>query len=139
MRKFRFFSRRLIVAALIVGVLAGITIGGPVAAAPFTKVTWKVASLQPDQVMNLHDVVSTNSPGVKTWSKKGSCTLMPRKKPTKLKMGVEGSCVLKLQIARSKSYSAKRTQHLLFLLTMRNPGHQDPNPHFEVQYIQLLL
>ena len=115
MRKFRFFSRRLIVAALIVGVLAGITIGGPVAAAPFTKVTWKVASLQPDQVMNLHDVVSTNSPGVKTWSKKGSCTLTPRKNPTELKMGVEGSCVLKLKIARSKSYSAKRTQRTITL------------------------
>ena len=115
MRKFRFFSRRLIVAALIVGVLAGITIGGPVAAAPFTKVTWKVASLQPDQVINLHDVVSTNSPGVKTWSGKGSCTLTPRKNPTELKMGVEGSCVLKLKIARSKSYSAKRTQRTITL------------------------
>lgn len=115
MRKSRSYSRRLIVAALLVGVLAGTTVGGSAVAAPFTKVTWKVTSLQAKQVINLHDVVSTNSPGVKTWSKKGSCTLTPRKKPTKLKMGATGSCVLKLKIARSKSYSAKRTQRTITL------------------------
>ena len=116
MRKSMSSSRRLVgVSLLLVGVLFGITIGGPVAAAPSTKVTWKVSSLQPDQVMNLHDVVSTNSPGVKTWSKKGSCTLTPRKNPTELKMGVEGSCVLKLKIAQSESYSARRTQRTITL------------------------
>ena len=116
MRKSRSSSRRLVgVSLLLVGVLSGITVGGPVSAAPSTTATWKVSSLQADQVMKLSSVVSTNSPGVKTWSKKGSCTLMPRKKPTKLKMGVEGSCVLKLQIARSKSYSAKRTQRTITL------------------------
>jgi hypothetical protein len=110
------YSRRLVgVSLLLVGVLFGITIGGPVAAAPSTKVTWKVASLQAEQVLNLHDVVSTNSPGVKTWSKKGSCTLTPRKKPTELKMGVTGSCILKLKIAQSQSYSAKRTQRTITL------------------------
>ena len=116
MRKSMSSSRRLVgVSLLLVGVLSGITVGGPVSAAPSTTVTWKVSSLQADQVMKLSAVVSTNSPGVKTWSKKGSCTLTPRKKPTKLKMGVAGSCVLKLQIARSKSYSAKRTQRTITL------------------------
>ena len=116
MRKSMPSSRRLVgVSLLLVGVLSGLSVGGPVSAAPSTTVTWKVSSLQADQVMKLSAVVSTNSPGVKTWSKKGSCTLMPRKKPTKLKMGVEGSCVLKLQIARSKSYSAKRTQRTITL------------------------
>lgn len=116
MRKSMSSSRRLVgVSLLLVGVLSGITVSGSAVAAPFTKVTWKVASLQPDQVINLHDVVSTNSPGVKTWSGKGSCTLTPRKNPTELKMGVEGSCVLKLKIARSKSYLAKRTQRTITL------------------------
>jgi hypothetical protein len=78
-------------------------------------VTWKVTSLQAEQVLNLHDVVSTNSPGVKTWSKKGSCMLTPGKNPTELKMGVTGSCVLKLKIARSESYSARRTQRTITL------------------------
>ena len=116
MRKSMSSSRRLVgVSLLLVGVLSGLSVGGPVSAAPSTTVTWKVSSLQADQVLKLSAVVSTNSPGVKTWSKKGSCTLMPKKKPTKLKMGVEGSCVLKLQIARSKSYSAKRTQRTITL------------------------
>jgi len=115
MRKSRSYSRRLIGAALLVGVLAGITVGGSAVAAPFTKVTWKVTSLQAQQVIKLHDVVSTNSTGVKTWSQKGSCTLTPRKKPTELKMGATGSCVLKLKIAGSKSYSAKRTQRTITL------------------------
>ena len=101
---------------LVVGVLVGVTVGGSVTAGPSTKVTWKVSSLQVGQVKNLSAVVSTNSSGVKTWSKKGSCTLTPTKKPTKLTMGATGSCVLTLKIAKSKSYPAISSKKTITLV-----------------------
>ena len=101
---------------LVVGVLVGVTVGGSVTAGPSTKVTWKVSSLQVGQVKNLSAVVSTNSSGLKTWSKKGSCTLTPTKKPTKLTMGATGSCVLTLKIAKSKSYPAISSKKTITLV-----------------------
>ena len=46
---------------LLVGVLAAVAVSGSVAAAPSTKVTWKVSSLAAGQVKLLSSVVSTNS------------------------------------------------------------------------------
>jgi len=62
-------------------------------------------------------MVSTNSPGTKTWSKTGSCTLTPTKKPTKLIMGSTGSCVVTLKIAKAKSYPAKSSRKTITLAT----------------------
>ena len=92
----------LAVAGLLVGVTAS-----SVVAATTTTVTWKVSSLTADQVKKLSDVATSNSPGVKTWSKTGSCTLTPKSKPTKLTMGAGGSCTLKLKIAKAGNYPAK--------------------------------
>ena len=97
-----FLAGVLVVAALFGGVTAT-----SVAAATKTTVTWKVSSLTAGQVKSLSAVASTNSPGVKTWSKTGSCTLTPKSRPTKLTMGSTGSCVLMLQIAESGNYPAK--------------------------------
>ena len=91
---------------MVAGLLAGVT-AGSVTAATSTTVTWKVTSLTAGQVKNLSAVAKTNSPGGKTWSKKGSCTLTPKSKPTKLTMGSTDSCVLKLKIAKSGKYPAK--------------------------------
>lgn len=104
-------------ALLLVGLLAGAVVGGSVAAAPSTTVTWKVSSLNAGQVKNLSAVASTNSLGMKTWSKTGSCTLTPASKPMKLTMGSTGSCVLTLKIAQSKSYPAKSSKRTIALVT----------------------
>jgi len=109
-------SRRTIGVLFLAGVLAGFIGSGSAIAAPSTTVTWKVSSLAPRQVINLSAVVSTNSSGIKTWSKTGSCTLMPSNKPTKLTMGTSGSCVLTLKIAKSKSYPAKSSKRTITLL-----------------------
>ena len=109
-------SRRTIGVLFLAGVLAGFIGSGSAIAAPSTTVTWKVSSLAPRQVINLSAVVSTNSSGNKTWSKTGSCTLMPSNKPTKLTMGTSGSCVLTLKIAKSKSYPAKSSKKTITLL-----------------------
>lgn len=109
-------SRRTIGVLFLAGVLAGFIGSGSAIAAPSTTVTWKVSSLAPRQVINLSAVVSTNSSGIKTWSKTGSCTLMPSNKPTKLTMGTSGSCVLTLKIAKSKSYPAKLSKKTITLL-----------------------
>jgi len=109
-------SRRTIGVLFLAGVLAGFIGSGSAIAAPSTTVTWKVSSLAPRQVINLSAVVSTNSSGIKTWSKTGSCTLMPSNKPTKLTMGTSGSCVLTLKIAKSKSYPAKSSKKTITLL-----------------------
>ena len=101
---------------LLVGVLAAVAVGGSVAAAPTTKVTWKVSSLMAGEAKNLSAVVSTNSPGAKTWSKKGSCTLTPASKPTKVTMGSTGSCVLTLKIAKAKSFPAKSSSKTISLI-----------------------
>ena len=109
-------SRRPIGVLFLAVVLTGFIGGGSAIAAPSTTVTWKVSSLAPRQVINLSAVVSTNSSGIKTWSKTGSCTLMPSNKPTKLTMGTSGSCVLTLKIAKSKSYPAKSSKKTITLL-----------------------
>ncbi len=100
---------------LLVGVLAGVLVGSSAGAAPSTTVSWKVSSLMAGEARNLSAVVSTNSPGVKTWSKKGSCTLTPASKPTKVTMGSTGSCVLTLKIAKAKSYPAKSSTKTITL------------------------
>gem|GEM_PF-1180904 len=74
------------------------------------------SSLMAGEAKNLSVVVSTNSPGVKTWSKNGSCTLTPASKPTKLTMGSTGSCVLTLKIAKSKNYPAKLSSKTISLI-----------------------
>ncbi len=79
---------RLIRVGISVALLAGVLWSGGVAeAAPATTVTWKVSSLNKGQKTKLSALVSTNSPGVKTWSKSGVCTVTPTKKPTTLTMG----------------------------------------------------
>jgi hypothetical protein len=102
---------------LFVGVLAAVAVGGSVAAAPSTKVTWKVSSLMAGEAKKLSAVVSTNSPGVKTWSKKGTCTLTPTRKPTKVTMGATGSCKLTLKISKSKNYPARTSRKTISLVT----------------------
>lgn len=102
-------------AFLLVGVLAGVFVVDSAGAAPTTTVSWKVSSLMAGEARNLSAVVSTNSPGVKTWSKKGSCTLTPASKPTKVTMGSTGSCVLTLKIAKAKSYPAKSSTKTITL------------------------
>lgn len=100
---------------LLVGVLAGVLVGSSAGAAPSTTVSWKVSSLMAGEARNLSAVASTNSPGVKTWSKKGSCTLTPASKPTKVTMGSTGSCVLTLKIAKAKNYPAKSSTKTITL------------------------
>ena len=103
---------------LLAGILAGVLVGGSAGAAPSTTVTWKVSSLRSGEAKNLSAVVSTNSPGAKTWSKRGSCTLTPASKPTKLTMGSTGSCVLTLKIAKSKGYPAKSSSKTISLMVL---------------------
>lgn len=115
--KFGSYSRKYARWLLFVAVLSSVSVGGSVAAGPSTKVTWKVSSLAEGQVKKLSTLVSTNSPGVKTWSvRKGSCTLTPRRKPTRLTMGA-GWCMLTLKIAKTKSYPAKTSTRTITLDT----------------------
>ncbi len=115
--KFWSYSRKSAAVLLFVAVLSSVTDGGAVAAGPSTKVTWKVSSLAEGQVKKLSTLVSTNSPGVKTWFlTKGSCALTPRRKPTKLTMG-GGWCRLTLKIAKTKSYPAKTSTKTITLET----------------------
>ena len=79
-----------------------------------TMVTWKVSSLWAGQSKSLSAVATSNSPGVQTWSKTGSCTLTPKSKPTKLTMG-RGTCVLKLKIAKSGKYPEKTSSKTITL------------------------
>lgn len=96
--------------------LTGVFVGDSVEAAPTTTLTWKISSLMAGEVRNLSAVVSINSPGAKTWSKKGSCALTPKGKPKKLTMGSTGSCVLKLKIAQSKRFPAKSSTKIITLI-----------------------
>jgi hypothetical protein len=112
----KFYSRRSTGVLLLVGVLVGATVSGPVAAAPSTKVTWKISFLSAGEAKKLSAVVSTNSPGAKTWSKKGSCTLTPTRMPTKLTMGATGSCELILKITQSRNYLAKISRKTITLV-----------------------
>jgi len=97
--------------------LVSFAVSSSTSAAPSTTVAWKVSSLVAGESKNLSAMVSTNSPGTKTWSKTGSCTLTPAKKPTKLIMGSTGSCVVTLKIAKSKSYPAKSSRKTITLAT----------------------
>ena len=107
---------RLIRAGVAVALLVGVLWSGGVAeAAPPTTVTWKVSSLNKGQKTSLSALVSTNSPGIKTWSKSGVCTLTPTKKPTTLTMGATGSCTLTLKIAKSGKYVAKTAKKTITL------------------------
>ena len=99
---------------VVAGLLGGVT-ASSVAAATKTTVTWKVSSLTAGQVKNLSNVATTNSSGVKTWSKTGSCVLSPKSKPTKLTMGSTGSCTLTLKIAKSGNYLAKTSSKTIIL------------------------
>ncbi len=101
---------------LLVGVLAAVTISSSVSAAPSTKVTWKVSSLSAGEAKKLSAVVSTNSPGAKTWSKRGTCTLTPTRKPSRVTMGVSGSCLLTLKISKSKNYPARTSRKTISLV-----------------------
>ena len=80
---------------------------GPLTTPFTTTVTWEVSSLTAGQVKSLSAVASTNSPGVKTWSKTGSCVLSTKSNPPKLTMGTGGSCTLTLKIAKTDYYTAK--------------------------------
>ena len=99
-------GRAVVVVLVVAGLLGGVT-ASSVAAATKTTVTWKVSSLSAGQEKNLSAVASTNSKGVKTWSKTGSCVLSPKSKPTKLTMGTGASCTLTLKIAKTSRYPAK--------------------------------
>jgi len=110
-----FSSRRSGGVLFFVVALVTFAASSSISAAPSTTVTWKVSSLAAGESKNLSAMVSTNSPGVKTWSKTGTCTLTPTKKPTKLTMGSKGSCVVTLKIAKSKSYPAKSSRKTLTL------------------------
>ena len=106
---------RAAAALLAFGVLAGVTVASPVSAAPSTKLVWNVSSLMPGEVRNLSTVVSTNSPGQQAWLKSGTCTLTPTRKPTRVTMGVTGSCELTLKIAQAGVYSAKTSKKTITL------------------------
>jgi hypothetical protein len=84
-----------------------------VAAATKTTVTWKVSSLTAGQVKSLSAIASSNSSGVKTWSKTGSCTLSPKSNPPKLTMGTGSSCTLTLKIAKTSKYPAKTSTKII--------------------------
>ena len=105
-------GRAVVVVLVVAGLLGGVT-ASSVAAATKTTVTWKVSSLTAGQEKNLSAVASTNSKGVKTWSKTGSCVLSPTSKPTKLTMGTGVSCTLTLKIARSGKYPAKTSTKII--------------------------
>ena len=83
-------GRAVAVVLVVAGLLGGVT-ASSVAAATSTTVTWKVSSLTAGQVKSLAAIASSNSNGVKTWSKTGSCVLSPKSQPTTLTMGSTGS------------------------------------------------
>ena len=98
----------------VVGLLGGVT-ASSVSAVIKTTVTWKVSSMTAGQVKSLSAVAKTNSPGGKTWSKKGSCVLSPKSTPPKLTMGLTGSCTLTLKIAKTSKYPAKTSSKTIIL------------------------
>jgi hypothetical protein len=106
-------GRAVAVVLIVAGLLGGVT-ASSVAAATKTTVKWKVSSLTAGQVKSLSAIATSNSPGVKTWSKTGSCTLMPTRKPTTLTMGsTGGSCTLTLKIAKTGKYPAKTSTKII--------------------------
>ena len=113
----QFKRRRLASSFMVAGLVIGAAFSGSASAAPLTKVTWQVSSLLAQEVRSLSALVTTNSPGVKTWSEKGSCLLIPKNKPSKLMMGSKGSCVLTLKIAKTKLYSARTSTKTISLVS----------------------
>ena len=101
---------------VLVALLGGVT-ADSVAAATSTTVTWNVSSMTSGQVKELRSVATTNHPGVKTWSKTGSCTLSLSSSPKTIKMGSGSSCTLTLKIAKSGNYPAKTSTKTLTQLT----------------------
>jgi len=118
---------------VVAGLLVGVT-GSSVAAATETTVTWKVSSLNLGQVTRLSAVASTNSPGVKTWSKEGWCSLTPKNKPTKFTMGAGDWCTLTLKIAKSGNYPAKTST-----LTFKKDYCEDENDIYCSQRLTVQL
>ena len=107
-------GRAVVVVFVVAGLVGGVT-AGSVAAATKTTVTWKVSSLKAGQVKKLSAIATSNSLGVKTWSKTGSCVLSPKSNPPKLTMGSTGSCTLTLKIAKSGNYLAKTSSKTIIL------------------------
>ena len=105
-------GRAVVVVLVAAGLLGGVT-ASSVAAATKTTVTWKVSSLTAGQRMSLSAIATSNSKGVKTWSKTGSCVLSPTSKPTKLTMGTGVSCTLKLKIAKTSKHPAKTSTKII--------------------------
>lgn len=105
-------GRAVVVVLVVAGLLGGVT-ASSVAAATKTTVTWKVSSLTAGQRMSLSAIATSNSKGVKTWSKTGSCVLSPKSKPPKLTMGTGVQCTLTLKIARSGKYPAKTSTKII--------------------------
>ena len=102
---------------VLVALLGGVT-ADSVAAATSTTVTWNVLSLKAGQVKELWSVATTNSPGAKTWSSTGSCTLSLSSSPKTLTMGSSGSCTLTLDIAQSGQFPAKTSIRIITLKTI---------------------
>ena len=114
-------GRAVAVVFVVTGLLGGVT-AGSVAAATSTTVTWNVSSLTAGQVRSLSAIATTNSPGVKTWSKTGSCVLSPISNPTKLTMGTGASCTLTLNIAKTSNYPAKTSTKIITQKPCANGG-----------------
>ena len=114
-------GRAVVVVFVVTGLLGGVT-AGSVAAATSTTVTWNVSSLTAGQVRSLSAIATTNSPGVKTWSKTGSCVLSPISNPTKLTMGTGASCTLTLNIAKTSNYPAKTSTKIITQKPCANGG-----------------
>ena len=114
-------GRAVAVVLVVAGLVGGVT-ASSVAAAISTTVTWNVSSLTAGQVKSLSNVATTNSPGVKTWSKTGSCVLSPTSKPTTLTMGAGASCTLTLTIAKSGNYLAKTSTKIITQKPCANGG-----------------
>ena len=114
-------GRAVAVVFVVTGLLGGVT-AGSVAAATSTTVTWNVSSLTAGQVRSLSAIATTNSTGVKTWSKTGSCVLSPISNPTKLTMGTGASCTLTLNIAKTSNYPAKTSTKIITQKPCANGG-----------------
>lgn len=112
---------QVLVGMLVATVLAGAPVGGTASAASSTDLTWNITSLTAGEVVALSDVATTNSSGVRTWSETGSCSLTPNSKPTKLTMGLSGSCKLTLKIGKSKGYSARTSTKKIALTSITTP------------------
>ena len=96
----------------VVGLMGGVA-ASSVSAATKTTVTWKVSSLTAGQVKSLSAIATSNSSGLKTWSKTGSCVLSPKSKTPKLTMGAGASCTLTLKIAKSGKFPAKTSTKII--------------------------